>query len=67
MVGAYHFTPRHLLFYCTKHVLYNRDDTIDTKEIENSVRSITMEGLIWGPSKIMPIAYGVNKLQVNKL
>jgi len=40
------------------------DDTVDIKEIEKSVRSITMDGLVWGPSKILPVAYGVNKLQI---
>ncbi|KAI1732609.1 EF-1 guanine nucleotide exchange domain-containing protein [Ditylenchus destructor] len=40
------------------------DDTIDVKEIEKHVRSIECDGLVWGASKILPIAYGVNKLQI---
>jgi len=40
------------------------DDTIDTKEIEANVRKIELEGLIWGASKILPVAFGINKLQI---
>uniref|UniRef100_A0A914CQF6 Elongation factor 1-beta n=1 Tax=Acrobeloides nanus TaxID=290746 RepID=A0A914CQF6_9BILA len=40
------------------------DDTIDIKEIEQHVRSIETDGLVWGTSKVLPIAYGVNKLQI---
>jgi len=40
------------------------DDTIDTKEIETHVRKIEADGLVWGASKILPIAYGINKLQI---
>lgn len=40
------------------------DDTIDLKEIEKHVRSIATDGLVWGASKILPIAYGLNKLQI---
>jgi len=40
------------------------DDTIDTKEIESKVRSIETDGLVWGAGKIVPIAYGINKLQI---
>jgi elongation factor 1-beta len=40
------------------------DDTIDIKEIEKQVRTIQCDGLVWGTSKILPVAFGVNKLQV---
>jgi len=40
------------------------DDTIDTKEIEAHVRKIEADGLVWGASKIVPIAYGIKKLQI---
>jgi elongation factor 1-beta len=40
------------------------DDTIDTKDIETKVREIEMDGLVWGASKIVPIAYGIKKLQI---
>lgn len=42
------------------------DDTIDIKEIEENVRSIQCDGLVWGASKILPVAFGVQKLQVEK-
>jgi elongation factor 1-beta len=40
------------------------DDETDMKELENSVRTIEMEGLIWGSSKLVPVAFGVKKLQI---
>jgi elongation factor 1-beta len=40
------------------------DDTIDIQEIEKNVRSITADGLVWGTSKIEPIAFGIKKLQI---
>jgi len=40
------------------------DDTIEIKDIEKAVRSISMDGLLWGPSKVLPIAFGINKLQI---
>lgn len=41
------------------------DDETDMKELENSVRSISMDGLVWGGSKLVPVGYGVSKLQIN--
>jgi len=40
------------------------DDETDMKEMENKVRSIEMDGLIWGASKLVPVGYGINKLQI---
>uniref|UniRef100_A0A183BNH4 Elongation factor 1-beta n=1 Tax=Globodera pallida TaxID=36090 RepID=A0A183BNH4_GLOPA len=40
------------------------DDTIEIKDIEEKVRSIKCDGLIWGASKILPVAFGVQKLQI---
>lgn len=40
------------------------DDETDLKEIEKQVRSIQKEGLLWGASKLVPIAFGMNKLQI---
>ena len=34
------------------------------KALEDSVRSIEMEGLVWGASKLVPIGYGIRKLQI---
>ena len=41
------------------------DDTTDLAEMEKKVRGITMDGLLWGASKIVPIGYGINKLQIS--
>ena len=40
------------------------DDETDMKEMENQVRSIVMDGLLWGASKLVPVGYGINKLQI---
>ncbi|CAF0793031.1 unnamed protein product [Brachionus calyciflorus] len=40
------------------------DDETDMKALEESVRSIEMEGLVWGQSKLIPVAFGVKKLQI---
>ena len=40
------------------------DDETDMAELEKSVRSIKMEGLVWGSSKLVAIGYGIKKLQI---
>lgn len=40
------------------------DDETNMKELEEKVRSIAMEGLIWGAGKLVPVGYGINKLQI---
>ncbi len=40
------------------------DDETDMKALEESVRSIEMDGLVWGSSKLVPVAFGVKKLQI---
>lgn len=40
------------------------DDETDMKEMEKSVRTIEMDGLVWGASKLVPVGYGINKLQI---
>jgi elongation factor 1-beta len=40
------------------------DDTTDLKEVEKSVRSIEKEGLLWGSSQLVPVAFGMNKLRI---
>ncbi len=40
------------------------DDETDMKALEDSVRSINIDGLVWGSSKLVPVAYGVKKLQI---
>uniref|UniRef100_A0A6B2EB09 Putative elongation factor-1 betadelta n=1 Tax=Phlebotomus kandelakii TaxID=1109342 RepID=A0A6B2EB09_9DIPT len=41
------------------------DDETDMKAMETLVRQIEMEGLLWGASKLVPLAYGIHKLQVS--
>ncbi|XP_072172821.1 elongation factor 1-delta-like isoform X2 [Diadema setosum] len=40
------------------------DDETDMKALENAVRSVEMDGLVWGASKLVPLAYGIKKLQI---
>ncbi|XP_011631226.1 elongation factor 1-delta isoform X2 [Pogonomyrmex barbatus] len=41
------------------------DDETDMKEMENEVRKIETDGLIWGASKLVPLAFGIHKLQIS--
>ncbi|XP_054266705.1 elongation factor 1-beta'-like [Macrosteles quadrilineatus] len=40
------------------------DDETDMKEMEAKVRTIVKEGLVWGASKLVPVGYGIKKLQI---
>ncbi|KZT03262.1 uncharacterized protein LAESUDRAFT_729301 [Laetiporus sulphureus 93-53] len=40
------------------------DDETDMQKLEESVRSVQMDGLVWGASKLVPIGYGIRKLQI---
>lgn len=40
------------------------DDETDMKKLEEAVRSVEMEGLFWGASKLVPVGYGIKKLQI---
>ena len=40
------------------------DDETDMSEMEKAVRSIEKDGLTWGVSKLVPLAYGIKKLQI---
>ncbi|CAN8290668.1 unnamed protein product [Cochlearia groenlandica] len=40
------------------------DDETDMKKLEEAVRSIETEGLFWGASKLVPVGYGIKKLQI---
>lgn len=35
------------------------------KALETKMREIAIEGLTWGASKLVPVGYGISKLQVN--
>ena len=41
------------------------DDETDMKEMEASVRTIEMDGLLWGAAVLKPIGYGIHKLTIN--
>ncbi|KAL3620297.1 hypothetical protein CASFOL_035209 [Castilleja foliolosa] len=40
------------------------DDETDMKKLEEAVRGIEMPGLFWGASKLVPVGYGIKKLQI---
>ncbi|XP_048018364.1 eukaryotic translation elongation factor 1 delta a (guanine nucleotide exchange protein) isoform X4 [Megalobrama amblycephala] len=41
------------------------DDETEMSKLEECVRSIQMDGLLWGASKLVPVGYGIKKLQIN--
>ncbi|KAG0649698.1 Elongation factor 1-beta [Hyphodiscus hymeniophilus] len=41
------------------------DDETDMKSLEAAVRSIEKDGLVWGASKLVPVGFGIKKLQIN--
>ena len=41
------------------------DDETDLKEMEKEIRKITCEGLLWGASKFVPVAFGIQKLSIS--
>lgn len=40
------------------------DDTTDLVEMEKCIRSIELDGLLWGASKLVAVGYGIKKLQI---
>ncbi|XP_060172615.1 elongation factor 1-delta 1-like isoform X2 [Lycium barbarum] len=40
------------------------DDETDMKKLEEAVRSVHLEGLTYGASKLVPVGYGIKKLQI---
>ena len=40
------------------------DDETDMGEMLKCAKSISKEGLVWGASKLVPVGYGINKLQL---
>ncbi|CAG9796618.1 unnamed protein product [Diatraea saccharalis] len=41
------------------------DDETDMTAMEQAVRQITTDGLLWGAAKLVPLAYGIHKLQIS--
>ncbi|KAK4689705.1 hypothetical protein P7C73_g367, partial [Tremellales sp. Uapishka_1] len=40
------------------------DDETDMAKMEEEVRAIEKDGLVWGASKLVPVGYGIKMLQV---
>uniref|UniRef100_A0A670ZVZ1 Elongation factor 1-delta n=2 Tax=Pseudonaja textilis TaxID=8673 RepID=A0A670ZVZ1_PSETE len=40
------------------------DDETDMAKMEERVRSVQVDGLVWGASKLVPVGYGIKKLQI---
>ncbi|XP_053287470.1 uncharacterized protein LOC128448722 [Pleuronectes platessa] len=40
------------------------DDETDMGKLEECVRSVQADGLLWGTSKLVPVGYGIKKLQI---
>ncbi|CAH1442134.1 unnamed protein product [Lactuca virosa] len=40
------------------------DDETDMKKLEEAVRSVELEGLHWGQSKLVPVGYGIKKMTI---
>ena len=40
------------------------DDETNMTALKDSCLSIAMDGLVWGASKLVPVGYGINKLQI---
>lgn len=43
------------------------DDETDMAKLEAYVRSKERDGLLWGASKLVPIGYGIKKLQITAI
>ncbi|KAK4124295.1 hypothetical protein N657DRAFT_571835 [Parathielavia appendiculata] len=41
------------------------DDETDMVGLEAAVRGIEKDGLVWGASKLIPVGFGIKKLQIN--
>ncbi|KAI9670701.1 MAG: Translation elongation factor 1 beta [Alyxoria varia] len=41
------------------------DDETSMQDLEQNVRKIEKDGLTWGASKLVPVGFGVKKLQIN--
>jgi len=41
------------------------DDETDMAALESSVRGVEQDGLVWGASKLVPVGFGIKKLQIN--
>ena len=49
----------------TSELIHFADDETDMKALEESVRAIDMDGLVWGKSQLVAVGFGIKKLQIN--
>lgn len=40
------------------------DDTTDLDAMEQAIRTIEIDGLVWGQARQVPIAFGLHKLEI---
>ena len=40
------------------------DDETPMDKLKECVKTIQMDGLVWGADKFVPVGYGINKLQI---
>lgn len=55
----------HMLTCVDLSLCHQWDDETDMAKLEECVRSVQMDGLLWGASKLVPVGYGIKKLQIN--
>lgn len=41
------------------------DDEVELRSIESEIRKIYLDGLVWGASKFVPVAFGIQKLTIS--
>jgi elongation factor 1-beta len=41
------------------------DDETDMDELIAGVKAVEMDGLVWGAHKLVPVGFGIKKLQIN--
>lgn len=41
------------------------DDETDLKKMEEKIRAIAADGLLWGASKLVPVAFGIQKISIS--
>ena len=46
-------------------LMFSVDDETDMAALEAAVRGIEKDGLVWGGSKLVPVGFGIKKLQIN--
>ncbi|CAA7028935.1 unnamed protein product [Microthlaspi erraticum] len=57
-------TKKNELWQSAVIIITPSDAETDMKKLEKDLRSIQMEGLFWGPSKLVPIGYGLELLRI---